>query len=177
MADVFIEEVVVKRQRTVNEILYFTANILMVVFAFMALMLISPLLRNFSIQALLFVLAFLCIAIFLYFNKDQLRAEYEYTLTNTDLDFALVLNNKKRKTLGTIRINNVSAFGPVNSNNFSKIINMPELKQRKWFLNREANLYYFFYQKDGKKNLIVFEPSELLVNKIKINLPHGIYQE
>ena len=86
------------------------------------------------------------------------------------------LNNQKRKTLGTMRVKNVDAFGPVDSNEFRKLINMPELKRRNWFLNREANLYYFYYQKESVKNIIVFEPSDELVDMIKKYLPMGVYR-
>ena len=43
-------------------------------------------------------------------------------------------------------------------------------------MNREANLYYFYYQKDNAKNIIVLEPSEELVDMIKKYLPMGVYR-
>ena len=117
------------------------------------------------------------IAVLLFLRRDRLRTEYEYTFTNGDLDFAQVFNNQKRKTLGTMRVKNVEAFGPVDSNGFRKLINMPGLKRRNWFLNRDAKLYYFYYQKESAKNIIILEPSEELVDMIRKYLPHGAYQE
>ena len=116
------------------------------------------------------------IALLLFLYRDRLRTEYEYTFTNGDLDFAKVFNNQKRKTLGTMKVKNVDAFGPVDSEGFRKIINMSDLKRRNWFLNREANLYYFYYQKENTKNIIVLEPSEELVDMIKKYLPMGVYR-
>ena len=71
----------------------------------------------------------------------------------------------------------MEAFGPVDSNQFRKFISMPGLKKRNWFLNRDAKLYYFYYQKDSAKNIIILEPSEELVGMIRKYLPQGAYQE
>lgn len=176
MMDHFMEEVVVKRNRTFNDILYLLSNVVMVVCALLAFMMLGTLLSNFHIVILLFVLVNGAVAFLLFLYRDRLRTEYEYTFTNGDLDFAQVFNNQKRKTLGTMRVKNVDAFGAVDSNEFRKLINMPDLKRRNWFLNREANLYYFYYQKENVKNIIVFEPSAELVDMIKKYLPMGVYR-
>jgi len=176
MMDHFMEEVVVKRNRTFNDVLYLFSNVVMVLTALIAFMMISTLLRSFHIILLLIALANGAVAFLLFLYRDRLRTEYEYTFTNGDLDFAKVFNNQKRKTLGTMRVKNVDAFGPVNSEGFRKLINTPDLKRRNWFLNREANLHYFYYQKENVKNVIVFEPSDELVDMIKKYLPMGVYR-
>lgn len=175
--DHFWEEAVVKRNRTLGNVLYFLATALMVVFALLGLMMVQVLMYSFSIGALVETLVLLGIAVLLFLRRGDLRTEYEYTFTNGDLDFAKVLNNQKRKALGTMRVKNVEAFGPVDSNSFRKLINMPGLTKRNWFLNRDAKLYYFYYQKESTKNVIVLEPSEELVALIRKYLPHGVYQE
>ena len=82
-----------------------------------------------------------------------------------------MFNNQKRKALGTMRVKNVEAFGPVDSNEFRKLINMPGLTRKNWFLNRGAKLYYFYYQKENNRTIIVLEPSEELVGMIRKYLP------
>lgn len=175
--DHFMEEVVVKRNRGVQTLLYVLATIVMVLTGIFALFMIQIVFMQFSIFVLIETLLYAGIAVFLFLRRDRLRTEYEYTFTNGELDFAMVFNNQKRKTLGTMRVKNVEAFGPVDSNGFRKLINMPGLKRRNWFLNRDAKLYYFYYQKESAKNIIVFEPSDELVDMIRKYLPHGVYQE
>lgn len=175
--DHFLEEVVIRRNRTLQEMLYFLASIIMVLFALIGLWMLTSIFNAFSVTVLLALLFFGGIAVLLYLYKDRLRTEFEYTLTNGDLDFAQVFNNQKRKNLGTMRVKNVDAFGPVNSDNFRKIINMPGLKRRNWFLNRDANLYYFYYQKEGNRTVIVAEPSGEMVELIRKSLPHGVYHD
>ena len=103
--------------------------------------------------------------------------EYEYTFTNGSLDFAMVYNNKRRKNLGALNVAKVDAFGKVQSGSFHRHVSTPNVKQLRWFLNREAELYYFAFSKEGKKSVIVFEPSEVMVDMIKHYVPRGVYQE
>lgn len=175
--DHFMEEVVVKRNKVFSEILYVLANIMMVLFALLGVMMLNGLFYAFDWFLLIETLVFVGLAVLLFLRRERLRTEYEYTFTNGDLDFAQVFNNQKRKTLGTMRVKNVEAFGPVDSEHFRKLINMQGLTRRNWFLNREAKLYYFYYQKESAKNIIVFEPSDELVDMVRKYLPRGVYQE
>ena len=174
--DHFLEEIVVLRKRALAEILYYLGNATMVVFAIIGFWMLTNLLGAFSLPALLITLVFCGIAVLLFLYRDRLRTEFEYTFTNGDLDFAQVFNNQKRKNLGTMRVKNVEAFGPVASERFRKLINMPGIKRKNWFLNRDANLYYFYYQKDASRTMIVLEPSPEMIDLIKKYLPHGVYQ-
>ncbi len=175
--DHFMEEVVVKHRRGMQEVLYIMANVLMVLMALLGMMMLPMLFSSFSVFGLIETAIMIGGAVLLFLRKDRLRAEFEYTFTNGELDFAQVFNNQKRKSLGTMRVKNVEAFGPVDSNEFRKLLNMPGLKRKNWFLNREAKLYYFYYQKESNKTMIVLEPSAELVEMIRKYLPRGAYRE
>ena len=170
-----MEEVVIKKNRYAQDIVYYLANVIMVVSAIVGFMMLQWIFGGFSIPLLVSTLFFIGMAVLLFLYKDRLRTEYEYTFTNGELDFAQVFNNKKRRNLGTMRVKNVDAFGPVESSNFQKLLAMPGTKAKNWFLNRGAKLYYFYYVKDSIRKVIVFEPSDELVEYIKKYLPHGVY--
>ena len=175
--DRFLEEVVVKRNRVFEEILYFLALGMMVVSAVLALMFLQLLFYGFSVQMLIATLLFGAMAVYLFLFRDRLRTEYEYTFTNGTLDFAQVFNNKKRKNLGSLNCKTVDAFGKVSGQSFNRYVSMPGVQQTRWFLNRDAELYYFYFQKDSNKSVIVMEPSAEMVEYIRFYLPHGAYQE
>ncbi len=182
--DHFMEEVVVKKNRTPMEIGYFVANIIMVFSAIFGFMTVSQgitvLFSGVSDTGIwigLGVGLLMCgAAVLLYLYRGRLRTEYEYTFTNGEMDFAQVFNNIKRKSLGTMRVKNVEAFGPVDSDGFRRYVSMPGIKVSNWFLNRGANLYYFYFQKENNKRLIVLEPSAEMVEMIKKYLPHSSYK-
>ncbi len=184
--DRFLEEVVRKHKRTVEEVLYYLSIVMMVGFGILALLSLQMLFLPgmFSVGTLISTVALIGMSVYLFLFHDRLRTEYDYTFTNGSMDFAVVYNNKKRKSLGSLNVQKVDAFGKIKvdasgkvSGSFQRYISMKDIKQLRWFLNRDAELYYFYFQKDGKKSIIVIEPSEEMVDHIRHYLPYGAYQE
>lgn len=177
--DHFHEEVVVKHNNVLNRIAYMFSWVMLVVSGLFAMMHMTGIMgqNGFNPFALIMTLISGGIAVAIFLFHDRLLTEYEYTFTNGSLDFAEVYNNKKRKSLGSLNVKTVDAFGKVNSGAFNRYLNMPGIKRMNWFLNRDAELYFFYFSKDSNKKMIVLEPSEELVGLIKLYIPHGAYQE
>ena len=174
--DHFREEIVVKKGRGLDEALYFISAVVMVVMALFAVAMLQTLFVAFDLITLAMVAVSGGSAVLLFLRRDRLRTEFEYTFTNGEMDFAKVFNNQKRKNLGTMRVKNVEAFGPVSSPSFQRYISMPGIKREHWFLNRGAELYYFYFVKDGNKRVIILEPTDEMVEMIKKYLQRGAYQ-
>ena len=175
--DHFLEEVVVKHRNTVNRILYYVSWLIMILSGLTAMMGLQTVFRQFNLYSVIFTLVFAGIAVYIFLFNDKLLTEYEYTFTNGALDFAEVYNNKKRKSLGSLNVKTVDAFGKVSSGSFQRYLKTPNIKRMNWFLNREAELYYFYFSKDNNKKMIIFEPSEEMVGLIRQYIPRGVYQE
>ena len=175
--DHFLEEVVVKRKNGLNRILYYLSWVIMIFSAIIASMTLGTLTSAFSWFSVIVIVISAGIAVYTWFFHDKLLTEYEYTFTNGSLDFAEVYNNKKRKSLGSLNVRNVEAFGKVTSSSFQRYLNMPNIKRMNWFLNREAELYYFYFTKDTDKKMIILEPSEEMVENIRKYLPNGAWRE
>lgn len=181
--DHFMEEVVVLKNRTMNDVMYILSWVLMIFSGLVGFMELSGCVSAlFSgsvgflnlLPDILLGLGSAAVAVILFLKNDELKTEYEYTFTNGALDFAKVFNNKKRKNLGTLNVKNVEAFGKVTSAAFQRYVTMQDVKQTRWFLNRGAELYFFYFQKDSSKRLIILEPSEELVKNIQLYLPQGV---
>ena len=175
--DRFLEEVVTKHKRGLDEVLYYLSWIVMIFCAVIGFAFLQSLPYGFNVATVIITIIPLAIAVYLWIIHDRFRTEYEYTFTNGSLDFAMVFNNKKRKSLGSLNVAKVDAFGKVSSGSFRRHTSGNNIKHLRWFLNREAELYYFAFSKEGKKSVIVFEPSEEMVDMIKHYLPRGVYQE
>ncbi|MBQ9211893.1 MAG: hypothetical protein IJ153_09370 [Clostridia bacterium] len=175
--DHFLEEVVVKQRNALNRIMYLLSWVILVLSTLFALYGLQVVFSSFNIYSVVFTLVFAGIAVYIFLFHDKLLTEYEYTFTNGALDFAEVYNNKKRKSLGSLNVKTVDAFGKVNSGSFQRYLKTPGVKRMNWFLNREAELYYFYFSKDSNKKMIIFEPSEEMVGMIKQYIPRGVYQE
>ena len=175
--DHFLEEVVIKQKNGLNRVVYYLSWVIMVLSGMFAVLQLQLLFAQFDIISLVITLLFGGIAVYIFLFHDRLLTEYEYTFTNGALDFAEVYNNKKRKSLGSLNVKTVDAFGKVSSVSFQRYLNMQGVKRMNWFLNREAELYYFFFSKDSAKKMIILEPSEEMVGMIKHYLPRGVYQD
>lgn len=182
--DQFMEEVVTKRNRGSQALLYALAWVGLIIFglyAFLQLQNVTLILstEGFSVGMLIYVaqlIVFGGLAVLIFLRKDRIKLEYEYTFTNAQMDFAQVYNNVKRKNLGTMNIRNVEACGLVSSGSFQRYINMQGIKRTNWFLNREAELLYFYFQKENQKRIIIIEPSEEMTGMIKRSLAQGVWQ-
>jgi len=175
--DRFLEESVTKKNRGMDEVMYYMSWVCIVLTGLYGLSMLMALPTGFTVLGLVVTLAALGVCALIYFKKDTLRTEYDYTFTNGSLDFAMVFNNRKRKSLGSVNVAKVDAFGKVQSGSFNRHVQTPGIKQLRWFLNRGAELYYMVISKDGKKSIIVFEPSEEMVGYIRHYLPFGAAQE
>jgi len=78
-----------------------------------------------------------------------------------------VLNNKRRKYLTALEMKDVIRCGPATGPAFAKTLNEPGIKRHNWFVNREANLYYFYFQRKGVKHMIVLELTQEMVDMIR----------
>ncbi len=175
--DNFYEQVVIKKNRMVNDLIYYVLYVFMIISGILGLLNLQGLIYSFSWVALLYTILVLGSAVLIYLKKGEIRTEFEYTFTNGEIDYAKVFNNEKRKNLGTMNVRNVSAFGKVNSEKFRAIINTPNIRKKNWFLNRDSELYYFYFVKDDNKNIIIIEPDMEMVNLIKKYLPQGVYSD
>ena len=176
MMDNFKEDIVGRHSNVLPNILYALCWICIVAFGLYAMLMLQVLMMQFDVTTLVIALLAAASAVLLFFMKDQLKLEYEYTFTNGSLDFAKVMRQAKRKELGSMNVKNVSACGHVAHDSFRRFLSMKDVEKKNWFLNRDGNLFYFYYFKESKKHMIIIEPSEEMVEMIRRYLPAGVYQ-
>ena len=121
----------------------------------------------FSWQNLVLTLVYGGGAFLLWRASDNCRVEYDYTFTNGNLDVSRVLNNRRRKC------------GPAAGQAFQKTLSEPGVKRHNWFVNRDAHLYFFYFQKKGLKHVIIVELNQEMVDMIRSKnyLPRGVWYD
>ena len=179
--DNFREEVAVKHNRTLNQILYLLAWVIMVVCTITAMANLTALVGGaFRMEYLmdhgLPCLICAVIAVLIWKNKDELRVEYDYTFTNGDLDVGKVFGNSRRKLMTSLAMKNVEAAGPVTDKGFIRFRDNKDVKKHNWFVNRDAHLYYFYFVKNEIRHAIILELSPDMVKMLKPYLGFGVWQ-
>ena len=180
--DNFHEEVASKYNKTPNNILYALCWVAIVLFGILAMMGLSSLMAlQFSIAAVAYLLLFGGLAVLLWFKKDNLRVEYDYTFTNGDLDVGKVFGNARRRLMTSLSMKNVEMAGMVTHQSFQRFMTDNSMKKHNWFVNRGAKLSYFYFQKENKKHenlkhVIVLELSDEMLTMLKPYLKFGVWQ-
>ena len=173
--DDFLEIYAVRRHQAPFTVLYYLCWTLIIVLALAAAISASAIIGVnpetggivFSWQNLLAAIAFGGLAFLLWRWSDNCRIEYDYTFTNGNLDVSRVLNNKRRKYLTALEMKDVIRCGPAAGPAFKKTLSEPGIKVHNWFVNRDAKLYYFYFQRKGVKHVIVLELTDEMVAMIR----------
>ena len=162
--DDFLEEAISRRtNKGLYMLLYLLVWLFIVFFAGMALFCFFWVTYAFSILPLLGLLIAGGLTYFLFIYKDMLRTEYEYTLTNGEMDFAKVMGNSRRKQLLTLRLIEVEAGAPVSSASFARYEQMAGIKKLDYTINSDADKYFLYYVQSGNKTLLILEPSKKML--------------
>ena len=182
--DDYLETVARRKHQGIYTVLYFMIWVLIVLFGIYALLNFSSFIgtdENGSLQLnwiqLIIAVVFGGLTYLLWRRKDYCRVEYDYTFTNGLLDVGQVLNNKRRRYLTALDMKDVVRCGPTQGPTFEKTLRESGLKKHNWFLNRDANLYYFYFVKNNVKHLAVLELQDEMIAMIrsKTYLPRGAW--
>lgn len=120
-----------------------------------------------GISLLLIVAVGACYLAYILFSKTFV--EYEYIVTNNDLDIDKITGKRKRKRLITIKLNTVKEWGEyngkVNSNTNATVMASDATGINVWYINAD-------HEKHGKVT-ILFSPSEETVANINFGVPYS----
>lgn len=173
--DDFLEIIAVRRKQGFYTAMYYACWLLIIVFALTAAFSLSGVVGMdqqsgsvvFVWQNLVLALVFGGLAFLLWRGSDNCRVEYDYTFTNGNLDVSRVLNNKRRRYLTALDMKDVIRCGPAAGPAFARTLNEPGIKRHNWFVNREANLYFFYFKRKEAKHVIVLELTQEMVDMIR----------
>lgn len=173
--DDFLEQTAIRQKKGVFTLLYYFVWLCFAVCTVIALFSLSGFIGTdletgnlvFRFPFLLIGAAFGALAFFLFRAKDECRIEYDYSFTNGSLDISKVMNERRRRYLCALETRDVIACGPATGPAFQKALREPGIRQHNWFVNREAKLYYFYFQKKGVKHLAVMELNDDMIAVIR----------
>ncbi|WP_070000308.1 DUF6106 family protein [Cellulosilyticum sp. I15G10I2] len=111
-------------------------------------------------------------ALFSKFNK-----EYEYILTNNELDIDVIFNRSKRKRVLTINMKAIEIMASIHDDRRkselqkgNKVINASDGKNG-------ANTYAIITSKDGTLYKILITPNEAFLNELHKQAPHKVFKK
>ncbi len=165
--DMFIEKIVRKR-KSIVDMLYILLIIVAVIIIGYLLAIFVPQFSTILIVGLLY-LAYILIS--------KLNIEYEYAMTNGDLDIDMIIDQKKRKRLLRANSKEFDVVAKVGSLKHTKEIS--ECKNKKDYTSRrkDADVWFISLRKDGQDMVIFFEPPEKMINSIATYIPRKVFKD
>lgn len=163
--EIFYEESLSKKDMRYNQLLYKFYFMLMISFGFVAVFMFSFVELFGNVYVALFMAVFFVImSAACYFLKDKQIIEYDYTLLNNTFTISKIINNKKRKELISVDVNEFNSFGTIDDGNYERVKNNRTII--KAYLNNDEKHYYAVFNKENKNIILIFEPSIKMIDSI-----------
>ena len=113
-----------------------------------------------------------------YYLVSNLNIEYEYIVTNGELDVDMIVNRKKRKRLITAHSKTFDIVAPVGSGEHKEKENASYTRIIDASSNDNDNKAYFaVFSKDGQKIKLIFEPTEKMLEIFKTFAAKNVFTD
>ncbi|NLX77109.1 MAG: hypothetical protein GXZ01_07050 [Clostridiaceae bacterium] len=165
MGDIFLEKIVQKRKDAKDYLIIAGIIIAALILMFFAV--------NFVPGMSLFFLAGIGYISYLLITTRNI--EYEYAVTNGDLDIDKIIAQRKRKRIFSANCKNFEIVAKLKSPHFSE--------HYKTFRNQmdctsslnSDNVYFIVLNYKNEQTVVYFEPSEKMLNSFKTFIPRKVF--
>lgn len=168
--DIFMEKIVPKRKDAKDKLIVAVIVFLTSIITLAVLMIKIPLISDLGLS--IFIAAGL---IYLAFRLITSRnVEFEYIVTNGDLDIDKIISKRKRKRIFSASCKDFDIVARTKSNSFSQSVQA--LKNRIDASSSPSSPDAFFVTLNykGEKTLLIFEPDERMLNSFKTFIPRKV---
>ena len=97
----------------------------------------------------------------------SLNVEYEYAITNDELDIDKVTNRRKRKNMISCTLRRLEWFGKADDEFCDRYFNDKEVKNIYACTDPSGGYYYIITEVDLEKVMVLFNPNEKMIEHIK----------
>lgn len=166
--DIFMEKIVAKKKTMADYLI--TAGILLAAVLLVMLSMTIQVLQELNIGILLAA----GIAYFGYRLISSRSLEYEYIVTNGDLDIDKIISKRNRKRIFSANCKEFDIVAPVKSDNFNRSVQ--EIKNR---IDASGSIdspdaWFITLNYKGEKTLVIFEPDERMLENFRKYIPRKV---
>jgi len=176
--DMFIEKMVARKRRgkdfaiavtSVFSTILLSAIIFLLVISVPMLFFLAPL-----FPLLIASLIFLCYRII-----AMQKVEFEYSLTNDELDIDKILAKRRRKRVVTLNARNIDILAPITNPRYQSEKSSAGLTNTYDCSNgtKNSDVYFVvFFNAGGLKSMLLFEPNQKMIDGFKRYSPQKVYE-
>ncbi|ADD03031.1 conserved hypothetical protein [Thermoanaerobacter italicus Ab9] len=167
--DAFIEKLV-KRQKTSKDTLFSIGVVVAALIIVFGVIPLIPIVRNLWIF-FLFLFAYLA-----YYLIRSRNIEFEYSLTNSELDVDKIIDQKKRKHVISVDCRDFEVMAKINSNKFTQDIKTIKNRIEAVSSMSSPDVYFAVFEDKGLKTVLFFEPNEKMIEVIARYIPRKLFR-
>lgn len=169
--DLFMEYII-KRKKGVKENILTLAIILSVpsLIYLSIMLLVTPLapLTIFVIAGIVFLA---------YWLISKMNVEFEYIITNNELDIDKIVSKKTRKRLITIDLRKIDLIAPTLTTAHGDMLSKPATNVLYADSGMAENAYFINFEKDGQTYRVFLSPTEKMLDAMKMYAPGKVFEE
>jgi len=165
--DVFIEKIVQKRKDA--------KDYLIIVGVIIAALILMLLVLNFIPGMSLFFIAALGYISYLIITTRNI--EYEYAVTNGDLDIDKIIAQRKRKRIFSANCKDFEIVAKVKSPHFSNHYRTFKNQLDCTSSINNDNVYFIVLNYNNEQTVVYFEPNEKMLNNFKTYIPRKVFTD
>lgn len=172
MMDIFCEFIVKKKFGVINFLLLFGLSSAAVILAFVLFIIISPFLGP-EISMLVVI----GVIYFAYTLSKGLFVEFEYALTNNEMDVDKILAKSKRKRVITVDFKNIDICASINDEKYSYEYKNTASIAKTFNLTGvcDNEIYFVDFAGEKGKTRVLFQPSDKMKEAMKTINPSFIH--
>lgn len=157
--DIFVERIVERKKNIFDYMIIFS-----IFFGslFVALLILLLLDINALSAMLLAALGYL-----VYYLISLRKIEYEYALTNGEIDIDKIIAQRKRKRIFSANCRDFEVFGKLDSEKYTDEVKSIPQKIKAVTSMASEDVHFFVANYKGNKTLVFFEPDERMLNSLK----------
>ena len=167
----FFNEWIVKRKKTPQDYMSIAITVML------SLMIIYGILLQFMVGKLMYLIPVeLAVVIYVAYKiVASMNVEYEYFVTNGDLDIDRIVSKKRRKKLISIKLRDVEYFAPFEDEH----IRVAEDLSIKKIIDASSSidaprLYFIIYYNNSEKTCLLFEPTDEMIKNFAHYVPKSL---
>lgn len=167
--DTFMEKMVTKRKTLKDNLL--TAGIILAAMLLIMISLSIQVLQQLGL-GILFAAGFAYLGFRLISSRN---VEFEYIVTNGDLDIDKIISRRKRKRILSASCKEFDLIAKVSSEHFNQSVQSIKNRIDASSSIHSPGVYFTTLNYKGQKTLVIFEPDERMLNNFRIFIPRKIF--
>lgn len=129
-----------------------------------------------SVQNIILTVAAVVLIVAVIYIFPRLKIEFEYVYCDGQLDFDKIMGNAKRKTVMKVDFEQVEVMAPQGSHSLDGYTYLKTAVRDFSSMDKTKKPYVIVCRDGESKTQVIFEPSEKMINTIKMKYPRKIVE-